>query len=83
MTSEPEINERALQLAHLAIENHLIELRDLRISVHGPANGWVVKEFDGTPSPVMRIGTRDGLRIAIRAYLAAVRNPLSDRESTP
>lgn len=38
-----------------------VELRDGRISVLGPANGFVIREYDGTPSGVMRLGTRDGL----------------------
>lgn len=67
----PEVDEEALTTAHLAVEDVLIELRDGCISVLGPANGFVVRDRDGTPSPIMRLGTRDGLRIAIKAYLAA------------
>jgi hypothetical protein len=67
----PDLDERALQAAHIAIEDVLIEMRDSRLSVMGPANGWVVREKDGTASGIMRIGTRDGLRIAIKAYLSA------------
>jgi hypothetical protein len=66
-----ELDERALTAAHLAVEDCLIEFRDSRISVMGPANGFVVRERDGSQSPVMRLGTREGLEIAIRAYLAA------------
>lgn len=69
--TEPPLDEDALTAAHLAVEDVLIELRDGRIGVIGPANGFVVKEYDGSPSPVMRLGTRDGLRIAIGAYLRA------------
>jgi len=70
---ELELDEKALTAAHLAIEDVLIEFRDLRVSVMGPANGFVVRERDGSESPIMRLGTRDGLEIAIRAYLAATR----------
>jgi hypothetical protein len=70
--SEREINETALKAAHIAVEDALIEFRDAGISVIGPANGFVVKSRDGTPSEIMRLGTRDGLRIGIKAYLAAV-----------
>lgn len=63
------INEAALTAAHLAVEDALIDLRDLRVGVLGRANGFVVNERDGTPSGIMRLGTRDGLRIGIRAYL--------------
>lgn len=68
----PVIDESALTAAHLAIEDTLVDLRDSRIGVLGRANGFVVNERDGSPSAIMRIGTRDGLRIAIRAYLEAV-----------
>jgi hypothetical protein len=66
------LDPAALTAAHVAVEDVLIELRDARISVLGPANGFIVKERDGSPSPVMRLGTRDGLEIAIAAYLAAI-----------
>jgi hypothetical protein len=67
-----EIDEDALTAAHVAIEDVLIELRDSRIGVLNRANGFVVNEYDGTPSNTMRLGTRDGLRIAIKAYLEAI-----------
>lgn len=62
----------ALTMAHLAVEDELIERRDARISVMGPANGLVVKERNGTESSIMRMGTRDALEIGIAAYLRAV-----------
>lgn len=65
------IDEHALTMAHAAIEDVLCELRDSRISVMGPANGFIVRERNGELSPIMRLGTRDGLRIAIEAYLRA------------
>lgn len=69
---DTELNEDALTAAHLAVEDMLIELRDARIGVLGKGNGFVVCEKDGTPSSIMRLGTREGLRIAIQAYLEAV-----------
>jgi hypothetical protein len=67
-----EVDPDALTVAHVAVEDVLIELRDRRIGVIGPANGFVVRGKDGTQSGVMRLGTRAGLEIAIKAYLAAV-----------
>jgi len=67
-----EVDERALTLAHKAVEDVLIEFRDSGIGVLGRANGFVVRHKDGTDSPIMRLGTRDGLRIGIRAYLEAL-----------
>lgn len=70
--SKRALDEGALTAAHLAVEDVLIELRDMRISVLDRANGFVVREKDATPSGIMRLGTRDGLRIAIEAYLDRV-----------
>jgi len=67
----PDIDEDALTAAHLAVEDVLIEFRDRRISVLDRSNGLVVREADGTPSAIMRIGTRDALRTGIKAYLRA------------
>jgi hypothetical protein len=74
---EVVLDEGALTVAHVAVEDVLVELRDARIGVLGPANGFVVREWDGTPSGVMRLGTRAGLRIAIEAYLQAAPSPVS------
>lgn len=42
--STDEINEEALTMAHKAVEDVLIEWRDERRSVIGPANGFVVRD---------------------------------------
>jgi hypothetical protein len=65
------IDQDALTEAHKAVEDVLIELRDLRVSVL-TANGLVVRESDGTESSIMRLGTREGLEIGLRAYLDAL-----------
>lgn len=52
---------------HLAVEDVLVEYRDSRISMMGPRNGFVINERDGTPSDILRLGTREGLRIALAA----------------
>lgn len=67
-----ELDSDALTAAHLAVEDVLIELRDARISVLGPANGLIVKERDGQHSPIMRMGTRHALGVGIAAYLKAI-----------
>lgn len=57
--------------AHLAIEDELIDMRDRRMFIGGPtglpANGFVVREQDGSPSDVIRIGTKPGIQMALRA----------------
>jgi hypothetical protein len=67
-----ELNQGALTKACRVIEDRLSRMRDIRLSVIGPSHGFVINEKDGTSSNVMRIGTRDGLEIAIKAYLAAL-----------
>jgi hypothetical protein len=69
-----EIDEMALTAAHVAVEDELTDRRDRRIGLIGPANGFVVREADGAVSDIIRLGTRDGLRLAITAYLSAVRS---------
>lgn len=63
------LDQEALTAAHCAVETELVELRDSRISVFGPANGFVVSERDGSNSGIMRLGTREGLAVGIAAYL--------------
>lgn len=69
---DPIVDEEALTAAHLVVEDELIELRDMGLMVPLHANGFVINNEDGTPSGVMRMSTRTGLRIAIKAYLKAV-----------
>lgn len=72
MTSQDiGINEDALTAAHLAVEDVLIDMRDSRISTMGCGNGFVIREKNGEASSIIRLGTREGLRIAIKAYLEA------------
>lgn len=66
------IDPAALTAAHLAVEDELIDMRDRCMSILGPANGFVVNNSDGSPSPLMRLGTRHGLEIGIKAYLDAL-----------
>lgn len=57
----------ALAAAHIKLEDLLIELRDDRISLMNRGNGLVVREQDGTESSMIRIGTRDAVRIGLLA----------------
>jgi hypothetical protein len=70
--AEPVIDEEALAVAHKAIEDALVDFRDRRISVLDRGNGFVIRERDGRRSDIMRLGTREGLRIGLKAYLRAV-----------
>jgi hypothetical protein len=72
------INEEALTAAHKTVEDVLIDLRDGRIGAPFCANGFVARERDGSPSGIIRLGTRDGLAIGIKAYLDAIGEPCAD-----
>lgn len=76
MTPSPEVaallreiadSDELMRAAHIAVEDLLIQMRDDRMSMPNRANGFVVRENDGSPSHVIRLGTRDGIAIAIRA----------------
>jgi hypothetical protein len=66
-----DIDLAALEAARKAVEDELIEWRDARRFIIG-GNGFVVREKDGTESSIMRLSTAMGLRIGIKAYLAAL-----------
>ncbi len=74
-TSERVLNEDALEAARVAVEDTLIEMRDSGIGILGRGNGFVVNEYNGSPSSIMRLGTAEGLRIAITTYLDAAEDP--------
>lgn len=73
-----ELDEAALEAARKAVEDVLVDFRDSRISVFG-GNGFVIREKDGKDSHIMRLRTREGLAIGIKAYLAT-RHPQVERE---
>lgn len=79
-----DLDPAALTMAHLAVEDELIDLRDRRISVMGPRNGFVVMESDGRPfGPMLRMGTREGLQLGIAAYLASLPHPVCEHGLRP
>jgi hypothetical protein len=69
-----ELDEDALTAAHQAVEDELVDLRDRGMWAGLNRNGFVINERDGTPSSVMRMGTRYGLTIAIRVYLDIIQH---------
>jgi hypothetical protein len=68
---EISLDPLALAAARRFVEDHLVEMRDCRLSAPG-GNGLVIRERDGTPSNVIRLSTRDALTLGIRAYLASL-----------
>lgn len=69
-------NAELIEVARQAIENELIDRRELGLMVMR-GNGFVVRHKDGGESPIIRLSTDDGLRIGLRAiatYLSASYN---------
>lgn len=54
-------------VARAAVEDLLIEMRDSRISMPARANGFVIREFDGSSSDIIRFGPEIGISHALKA----------------
>jgi hypothetical protein len=68
MTMEPPTPDELTQI-HVHIEDFLVEMRDSRMSMLTCANGLVVREFDGSPSSIIRLGTRQAASMIIDKFL--------------
>lgn len=68
INSEIEVDTDALTAAWIALQETLIDFRDRRIS-QICNNGLCIKEFDGSPSNVIRISTKLAVEIAVKTYL--------------
>lgn len=66
-----DIDKAALEVARKTVEDTLIEFRDSQMFMIG-GNGFVVRNWDGSDSSIMRLSTAMGLQIGIEAYLAAL-----------
>lgn len=65
-------NAELLEVARLAIEDELIRLRDARIFTLRN-NGLVCKEYDGTPSEIIRMGPEHAMALGLRAIAEKLR----------
>ena len=61
-------NDELLEIARVAIENKLLELRNSRISVLR-ANGLVIREKDGSNSDIIRMGSECAIITGLKAIL--------------
>jgi len=66
-------NDEFLEVGRKAIENRLIELRDSRICLFTRNNGLVIREYDGSNSNVIRMGSEGALRVGLKAILEHVK----------
>lgn len=62
ITNAPDL----LEIARKAIEDELIELRDSRIGMVRN-NGLCIKERDGSPSDIIRLGPEHAMAIGLKA----------------
>lgn len=69
-----QITPADIEAARRRLEDVLIELRDMRVSI-GPdwryGHGLVVKESDGEPSSMIRLATGEAIAMAVKAILEA------------
>jgi hypothetical protein len=59
-------DEYLLNIAHQRIEDVVIEMRDMNAFVLR-ANGIVCRDYDSTPSSMIRISTPDAVALALQA----------------
>ena len=67
-------DERLIEVGRKAIEDALIEMRDLRASEFLRGNGLVIREADGTDSHIIRFGPETALRIGLTAIAEATQS---------
>jgi len=60
-------DKELLFVAHKAIEDILVEWRNLRLSTPFVANGLVIREYDGESSSTIRMSTREAIVTALNA----------------
>lgn len=60
-------DEDLLGVAHKAIEDRLVEWRDMRLSTPLAANGLVIHEKDGRHSATIRMTPREAMRVGLNA----------------
>lgn len=61
----------ALYVAHLAIEDELVDRRDRGIGTTN-RNGLVIFSRDSQPSPVIRMGVQDAVTMALNAMADSI-----------
>lgn len=58
-----------LEVGRRSIEDTLVDFRNNRISILGRGNGLVIREYDGKSSDIIRLGTKEALRIGLQAII--------------
>jgi hypothetical protein len=64
-----ELTEDDYYHMHLALENMLVEMRNNGLSCPIGANGFVIRYENGEPSSLVRLGTKEGIKMAINFLL--------------
>lgn len=60
------LSDEEYEIARRAVEDKLVELRDARIAVIR-RNGLAIADRNGNPSPIIRMGIEEGIRIGLEA----------------
>jgi hypothetical protein len=72
-------NDELLEIGRKAVEDVLVDMRDSRLSIMGRNNGLIIRERDGSDSRIIRLGTEQALRIALKAIAAELERQHRDR----
>jgi len=72
-------SDELLEVGRKAIENTLIEMRNLRASVLCRGNGLVIREVDGSNSSVIRLGPEEALKIGLKAIVKHIKNKVENK----
>jgi hypothetical protein len=65
-------DSKLLEVARLAVEDALVEMRDSCTSLLGRRNGLVIATRSGEPSDIIRMSTEDAMRVGLKAIAAAL-----------
>jgi len=60
-------NPELLEVARLAIEDVLVEMRDSHISLPLRGNGLVIRNYNSSSSSIIRMGPETAMRIGLQA----------------
>ncbi len=61
---------KMMEIARKAVEDELIEWRDLRLSTLGRGNGLVIREYDRSLSSTIRFGMERAMVVGLKAIAA-------------
>lgn len=71
-------NPKLMEVGRKAIEDVLVEWRDMRTSEFTRGNGLVIREKDGSESSIIRMGSEVAVSIALKAIADHIEKAQND-----